>query len=168
VVLKVCHHVTVKTKANATPKTAAPAPAAAVPAPATPSIPAPDGLRAGLRDCANSERAKVGLPPVSDDPALDLAAQGHAVDMQVRNYFDHDTPDGKTPWDRIRSAISTLGEKVFDWMGENIAAGFDDAPSTCVGWMNSPGHRANILNAHYDKIGTGWIDGYAVQDFGGS
>lgn len=124
----------------------------------------PSGLRAAVRECANTERAKVGLPPLADDITLDRAAQGHAEDMAERGFFSHDTPEGRTPWDRIAAAL--LGATPFSVMGENIAMGFRDVDATCVGWMNSPGHRANILDPDFHLIGTAWVDGYAVQDFG--
>lgn len=153
-------------------------PVTVAPKPATPTTPAtttgtvtttaaaaPDGLRAEVRDCANTERAKAGLPALTDDPALDRAAQAHAEDMRNRDYFAHDTPEGLAPWDRIAAALQD--EQPFTSMGENIAMGYADVASTCDGWMNSPGHRANILNPDYDAIGTAWVDSYAVQDFGG-
>lgn len=143
------------------PATTPSTPASAAPTPAA----APGGERAQIRDCANTERAKVGLGPLADDAALDRAAQAHAEDMRARDYFAHESPEGTMPWDRIEATLR--GEAPFTWMGENIAMGFADVPATCVGWMNSPGHRANILNPHYDTIGTAWVDGYAVQEFGG-
>jgi uncharacterized protein YkwD len=167
-----------KKKLKATkPKIAsAPAPAATDPAPPAtaasadkpvtePDVPAPLGVRGDLRDCANSERAKVGLKPLKDNPILDIAAQAHVLDMKVRSYFAHDTPEGQSPFDRIDALYKGLNP--LTWMGENIAMGFADAASTCVGWMNSPGHRANILRPQFTEIGTGWIDGYAAQEFGG-
>jgi uncharacterized protein YkwD len=84
--------------------------------------------------------------------------------MATRHYFDHATPEGLMPWDRIAATLG--GETPFSTMGENIAEGFADAPSTCLGWMNSAGHRANILSGNFDAIGVGWAGGYAVQTFG--
>lgn len=124
----------------------------------------PSGLRAAIRQCANRERAKAGLPALAADVTLDRAAEGHAEDMAARHFFSHDTPEGRTPWDRIKAALQ--GAEPFMVMGENIAMGFADADATCVGWMNSPGHRANILDRDFTLIGTAWVDGYAVQDFG--
>lgn len=120
---------------------------------------------AGLRACANRERSKRGLPALKQDAALDRAAQRHAEDMAAKDYFDHQSKDGRSPWKRIAAAL--LGEKPFGSMGENIAMGYPDADATCDGWMNSPGHRANILRKTFTHIGVGWKDGYAVQDFGG-
>jgi uncharacterized protein YkwD len=168
--VRVCWKKKVAKKAapKATPAAAAPEPAPVAPVtpPATePDAPAPGGLRGGLRDCANNERAKAGLGPLRDNAILDIAAQAHALDMKVRNYFSHESPGGKSPFDRIDALFN--GINPFSWMGENIAKGFEDAESVCEGWMNSPGHRANILRPQFDSIGTGWVDGYAAQEFGG-
>lgn len=155
-------------KKVAKPASATPAPASSTPTPApaaAPEVPAPTGIRADLRECANKERAKVGLGPLKDNPVLDAAAQAHVIDMKVRNFFAHENLDGKSPFDRIDALFK--GDNPFSWMGENIAMGFDDAWDTCEGWMNSPGHKANILRPQFDSIGTGWIDGYAAQEFGG-
>jgi uncharacterized protein YkwD len=131
---------------------------------AEPDTPAPGGIRADLRECANKERAKVGLGALKDNPILDVAAQAHSLDMKLRHYFSHDTPEGKSPFDRIDALYN--GFNPLTWMGENIAMGFEDAASVCEAWMNSPGHRANILRPQFKEIGTGWIDGYAAQEFG--
>lgn len=126
---------------------------------------APAGKRQSLRACANRARAAHHLSFLHDDPALDRAAQKHAADMQRRSYFDHNTPAGRTPWDRIRAALG--GEHPFTSMGENIAEGYSNGADTCTAWLHSPDHRRNILDPHFDRIGTGWAGGYAVQDFGG-
>lgn len=147
----------------------APAPAAVAAvvtrAPAVAPAPALTALQQGLVDCANGARAQAGLPALRVDGALTRAAQGHAADMLARNYFDHITPEGLAPWDRIAAVLD--GEAPFQTMGENIALGYADAPSTCLGWMNSAGHRANILSPSFTAIGVGWASGYAVQTFGG-
>lgn len=121
-------------------------------------------LQQALVTCTNRARAAHGLPALSADPALTRAAQGHAADMDARGYFDHTTPEGLEPWDRIRAALGSADP--FTAMGENIAMGYAGADATCDGWMNSPGHRANILSEEFTLIGTGWVDGYAVQNFG--
>ena len=101
----------------------------------------------------NTERAKQGLPPLAFDNALRDVARAHSKDMFSRGYFSHNTPEGKSPFDRMDDAHIT-----YQFAGENLAL----APSTSLamqGLMNSPGHRANILNPHYNKIGIGVIDG---------
>ncbi|MGB8941584.1 MAG: CAP domain-containing protein, partial [Streptomyces sp.] len=112
----------------------------------------------------NQERAKVGCSPVSGDSALASLAGNFSSDMAERDFFDHTDPDGLTPWDRAEKAgISDLG-------GENIARGQANAQSVMDAWMNSPGHRANILNCDYKTLGVGahFAPGgpWWTQDFG--
>ncbi|MFF5846191.1 CAP domain-containing protein [Streptomyces massasporeus] len=97
----------------------------------------------------NEERAKVGCSPVAANSALQSLAQNYSEDMAARGFFDHTDPDGSTPWDRAEQAgISNLG-------GENIARGQADAAAVMDAWMNSPGHRANILNCDFKTLGVG-------------
>ncbi|MEV7081296.1 CAP domain-containing protein [Streptomyces sp. NPDC093516] len=97
----------------------------------------------------NQERAKVGCSPVAANSALTDLAQSYSEDMAARGFFDHTDPDGRTPWDRAEKAgISNLG-------GENIARGQADAAAVMDAWMNSPGHRANILNCDFKTLGVG-------------
>ncbi len=88
--------------------------------------------------------------------------------MAAQNYFDHTALDGRSPGDRIAAA----GYEAWSW-GENIAAGYTSPQSVVDGWMNSPGHRANILNSGFCDIGVGYAyDGeshyryYWTQNFG--
>ncbi len=97
----------------------------------------------------NAERAKVGCSPVTADSALASLATAFSDDMADRGFFDHTDPDGDTPWDRAQAAgISNLG-------GENIARGQADAEAVMQAWMNSPGHKANILNCDFKTLGVG-------------
>jgi len=101
----------------------------------------------------NSERKKAGLLPVTADIGLTEVGRAHSQDMFARGYFSHYTPEGESPFDRMDKAAI-----VYTYAGENLAL----APSTDLamqGLMNSPGHRANILNPHFNKIGVGVIDG---------
>lgn len=101
----------------------------------------------------NTERAKEGLQFVSFDNSLRDVARAHSDDMFRRGYFSHYTPEGLSPFDRMNNA----GIK-YTYAGENLAL----APSTQLamqGLMNSPGHRANILNPGFNKVGIGVIDG---------
>lgn|SRR5579885_2093976 len=112
----------------------------------------------------NTQRAQYGLAPLSFDESLALVARAHSQDMFKRGYFSHFTPEGLSPFDRMAKAGIT-----FTSAGENLAL----APSTELamqGLMNSPGHRANILDPGYHKIGIGAVDGgiYGImftQDF---
>ncbi|MGW6295388.1 CAP domain-containing protein [Streptomyces sp. NPDC055058] len=97
----------------------------------------------------NQERAKVGCRPVAADNALAGLAKAFSDDMAERGFFDHTDPDGATPWDRAKEAgIADLG-------GENIARGQLDAAAVMEAWMNSPGHKANILNCDFKTLGVG-------------
>jgi uncharacterized protein YkwD len=114
----------------------------------------------------NAERAKAGCGPLAAEGRLTTAAQGHTSDMAQNNYFDHTSLDGRTMVDRIRATGFPLTA-----VGENIAAGTATAAATLQLWMNSPGHRANILNCAYTQIGVGYAEGgsyryYWTQDFG--
>jgi uncharacterized protein YkwD len=108
---------------------------------------------AAVVDIVNEERARAGCPSVRGEAALHDLARRHSADMAARGYFDHTDPDGRTPWDRAEAAgISGVG-------GENIAMGAPDARSVMDMWMDSPGHRANILNCDFTRIGVGRYDG---------
>ncbi|MFE9678764.1 CAP domain-containing protein [Streptomyces sp. NPDC006259] len=112
----------------------------------------------------NEERAKVGCSAVSANSSLADLAQKFSEDMAARGFFDHTDPDGATPWDRAgKAGISDLG-------GENIARGQADAAAVMEAWMNSPGHRANILNCDFKTLGVGVHLGsggpWWTQDFG--
>ncbi|GGY43931.1 CAP domain-containing protein [Streptomyces djakartensis] len=122
-------------------------------APEKPSAPAAlseeSAAAAQVLSLVNEERAKVGCSPVAANSALTELAQSYSEDMAARGFFDHTDPNGRTPWDRAAKAgISNLG-------GENIARGQADAAAVMDAWMNSPGHRANILNCDFKTLGVG-------------
>ncbi|CAM5490384.1 CAP domain-containing protein [Streptomyces purpurascens] len=122
-------------------------------APEKPSAPAAlseeSAAAAQVLKLVNEERAKVGCSALAANSALTELAQNYSEDMRARGFFDHTDPDGKTPWDRAEAAgISNLG-------GENIARGQADAAAVMDAWMNSPGHRANILNCDFKTLGVG-------------
>ncbi|MFF8428647.1 MULTISPECIES: CAP domain-containing protein [unclassified Streptomyces] len=112
----------------------------------------------------NEERAKVGCSALAANSSLTGLAEAFSGDMAARDFFDHTDPDGATPWDRAAKAgITGLG-------GENIARGQADAAAVMQAWMDSPGHRANILNCDFKTLGVGvhfGSDGpWWTQDFG--
>jgi uncharacterized protein YkwD len=128
----------------------------------TTTVPPQDETEDQVVDLVNKERAKSGCDPLRVDPKLAQAAQEHSSDMADRDYFDHTTPEGLTFADRIvNSGYPTPG-------AENIAVGQKNAQQVMEGWMNSDGHRANILNCDLNAIGVGLDeDGmYWTQDFG--
>lgn len=105
---------------------------------------------AGLLDETNAQRANNGAPTLQLNSQLNQAAQAKAEDMVARNYWSHTSPDGKEPWWFIANA----GYK-YTTAGENLAYGFVSSNATITGWMNSSGHRANLLNANFQEVGFG-------------
>ncbi|MBC9723554.1 CAP domain-containing protein [Streptomyces sp. TRM68367] len=137
-------------------------------APEKPSAPvtvsAQAAAEAEVLRLVNEERSKAGCSPVAANSALRELAEDFSEDMAARGFFDHTDPDGASPWDRAAKAgIKNLG-------GENIARGQADAAAVMEGWMNSPGHRANILNCDFKTLGVGVHFGsggpWWTQDFG--
>jgi uncharacterized protein YkwD len=110
-------------------------------------------LEAEMLELVNGERAAAGLKPLTFDPELVPVARAHSSDMFGRGYFSHNTPEGLSPFDRIRG-----GGVTFRTAGENLAL----APTLTIaheGLMNSPGHRANILRPEFGRLGIGIMDG---------
>jgi uncharacterized YkwD family protein/spore coat assembly protein SafA len=99
----------------------------------------------------NVERAKAGLPALSINWQLARVARYKSQDMINNNYFDHTSPTYGSPFDMMQS----FGIR-FTAAGENIAYGQTSPQEVMTGWMNSPGHRANILNSSYTQIGVGY------------
>ncbi|MFB7084439.1 CAP domain-containing protein [Streptomyces sp. NPDC056296] len=130
----------------------------------------PDGLvrtTAEVVELTNRERIRAGLPALAVDARLARAAQAHSADMVARDFYSHTDPDGGKPWDRAAAAGATRRT-----VGENIACGQRSPADVVEGWMNSPGHRANILKPDFTHIGIGLAGGgragtYWTQVFGG-
>ncbi len=99
---------------------------------------------------ANEARVQNGLGELTPNALLSKAAQNKANDMLAKQYFAHNTPDGATPW----SFIKAVGYS-YTTAGENLAIDFTEAENIQSAWMNSPGHRANILNKNFQEIGIG-------------
>lgn len=113
------------------------------------------GLSTNISDNAllsetNLQRTNNAEQALTLNTELDNAAQAKANDMAKRNYWSHDTPDGRTPW----SFITAAG---YDYQaaGENLAYGFSSSDAVITGWMNSPEHRANVLGRSYTNVGFG-------------
>lgn len=107
-----------------------------------------------LISLTNAERIKYGLTPLALDTNLKTASLNKAVDMISNNYFDHFSPSGKTPWYFINNAHYD-----YTYAGENLAMDFRTAEGVVKAWMDSPTHRANILNSRYDDIAISVING---------
>lgn len=122
-----------------------------------------------LVNLANSDRQSNNLSSLVTNPLLERAAQLKANDMLSRGYFSHVTPDGKTPW----YWLNLVGYK-YSAAGENLAINFVDSKDINDAWMNSPSHRANILNNKFSEIGVAAAKGvyqgretiFVVQFFG--
>lgn len=121
-------------------------------------------------DATNTQRIAAQLPPLKINTELNASAKIKVQDMITNQYFEHVSPAGKS--------VANLGDEVgyeYIIMGENLALGdFTDANDLLTAWMNSPGHRANIVNTHYQDIGVyaaqatykGRTVWFAVQHFG--
>ncbi|GAA2849122.1 hypothetical protein GCM10010517_06420 [Streptosporangium fragile] len=136
--------------------TPAPTPTATpTPAPATPTASPSPTQGSSTADevvrLTNAERRKAGCGALVHDPQLRAAAQGHSADMAAKNYFSHTSQDGRTMTDRIKAS----GFSPMRAWAENIAMGQRTPAEVVQGWMNSSGHRANILNCTYTHIGVG-------------
>jgi uncharacterized protein YkwD len=114
-------------------------------------------VRAAILCLINRERSLAGEHPLVPVASLATAAQGHSEDMGFGDYFSHITPRGQTPSDRMRATGYLKAGQAYE-VGENIAfgTGWLATPQSIVaGWMASPGHRANILDAGYRDTGIG-------------
>lgn len=108
----------------------------------------------------NSERASAGCGPLRVDSRLTSAAQEHSEDMDRRNYMSHQNPEGEGPGERARR------HGYNSWGAENVAKGQTSPQQVMNAWMNSPGHRANILNCGLVSIGVGESGNAWTQKFG--
>ncbi|MET8993966.1 CAP domain-containing protein [Amycolatopsis sp. NPDC004169] len=161
---------------SAAPTTSSAAPAttetSASPQPSTSAAPPPTSTKPAARvapsttaqviSLVNDERAKAGCEPLTEESHVTKAAQDFSDKMSDENFFSHTSPDGTTFDQRIKQAGYPKPG------AENIARGQTSAAQVMDSWMNSEGHRANILNCSLKKIGVGLTtDGwYWVQDFG--
>jgi uncharacterized protein YkwD len=103
-----------------------------------------------LEDLVNDHRASVGCQPLTWISEMARVAQEHSEDMARRNFFDHTNPDGLTPFDRMERAGLTATRAA-----ENIAWGQASAQEVLRGWLDSPGHRANLENCQLTEHGLG-------------
>lgn len=146
--------------------TARPAPTTPAPEPAPEPPPAADTSDAGqVLALVNAERARAGCDPVALDDRLTRAAAGHSQDMATANFFSHDSQDGRSFADRIRATGYPAPRS------ENLAAGQRTAAAVMESWMNSAGHKANILDCTATEMGLASAEGgdfgiYWTQNFG--
>lgn len=121
---------------------------------AIPSAGSYQSMEAEVVKLVNQERAKYGLQPLKSDWELARVARFKSEDMRDRHYFNHNSPQYGSPHQMIRNfGISYRAS------GENIAAGQTSAQAVFNAWMNSAGHRQNILSSNYTHIGVGYAKG---------
>ncbi|AOT69681.1 SafA/ExsA family spore coat assembly protein [Geosporobacter ferrireducens] len=99
----------------------------------------------------NVERGKYGLKPLTENAALSNVARTKSVDMRDKGYFSHTSPTYGSPFDMMKKFGIT-----YSYAGENIAMGQKTPEEVMKGWMNSPGHRKNILSENFTQIGVGY------------
>ncbi len=104
----------------------------------------------GLLEATNSQRVQAGIATLSLNNQLSTAAQNKANDMAKKNYWSHETPEGKQPW----VFIAQTGY-IYNKAGENLAFGFDTNNQVIDGWLNSATHRANMLDSNFQEVGFG-------------
>jgi uncharacterized protein YkwD len=102
----------------------------------------------------NDYRADRGLPPLHENACLMKAAQDRMRDMTDGGWWSHESPDGVSPFVWLNAR-----DYPYAYAGENLAMGFETAKVLVSSWMESPGHRANIMGAQYDDCGIAIIEG---------
>lgn len=128
-----------------------------------PTAQSPNTFEQQVADLVNAERRKQGLPALTHRADLKNVAEKKAMDMINSNYFSHNSPNYGSPFQMLK----TFGIS-YRTAGENIAKGQRTPQEVMNAWMNSSGHRANILNQNFDSIGVGFYQGAWVQMFTGS
>jgi uncharacterized protein YkwD len=127
-------------------------------------------IREAILCLHNKIRAEHGLPSLRENKRLRKAALGHSKDMVKDRFFEHTTPEGTTMVDRILRAKYVRDDE--GWaLGENLAWGtgsFGTPRGAVDAWMNSPGHRANLLRRTYRDVGIGIVLGVPVSDAAGT
>ncbi len=140
------------------------------PTPAPAPAPAPMGFASEILGLVNDARSSTQTcgsrgtfaptAPLTLEPRLAAAAQGHAEDMSVKGYFSHTGQDGSSVATRVTRQGYTWSQ-----VGENIAYGYPDAAQVMAGWLKSEGHCANLMNPGYTELGVGKSGTYWVQVF---
>ena len=138
------------TPAKATPTEATPAKTSPSTTTKTPTLTENNKLEKEVVTLVNQERAKLGLAPLKDNSQLSNVARTKSEDMANKNYFSHTSPTYGSPFDMMKKFGIT-----YTTAGENIAMGQQTAASVMDGWMNSSGHKANILSKDFTEIGVG-------------
>jgi uncharacterized protein YkwD len=124
---------------------------------ATPAL-ASDITRASVVAAMNVYRAEHNLPLLREDLRLDAAAEDRMRDMEDQGYWAHESPDGRSPF----TWLAPHGYEIH-YAGENLATGFETTELLLDGWMESRGHRDNILSPHFEDCGIAIIDGMTMR-----
>lgn len=109
--------------------------------------------RSGLLSSTNVQRNSNGQASLTINEKLNQAAQAKANDMVARNYWSHNTPEEEEPW-----IFFDAQGYIYTKAGENLAYGFDTSGATVIGWMNSPSHKANLLDSAFTEVGFGFAN----------
>ena len=127
-----------------------------------------DITKSSLENFINQTRQSLGLKPLSENEKLNQAARLKAENMVKDQYFNHTSPSGITPWFWFKQAGYN-----YKYAGENLAVGFFESQEVYNAWLNSPSHKANIINPNYTEVGTAVLPGFGsnntivvVQEFG--
>jgi uncharacterized protein YkwD len=115
---------------------------------------ASDITRDSVLAAMNQRRIEANLAPLHDDPRLNAAAEDRMRDMEERGYWAHRSPDGRSPFSWLR-----VHRYFLRTAGENLATGFETTELLTAGWMESRGHRANIMSPDFADCGIAVIDG---------
>ncbi len=119
------------------------------------------GFFSELLTLTNQARQNAGIEALHFSYELGQSAQTYAEDLATQNFFSHTGKDGSTLGSRL-----TASGYDFAAAGENLAAGQQTASGVFQGWMNSPGHRANILQSEFTEVGFGLFDATGSSDYG--
>jgi len=127
-----------------------------------------DITKINLENSVNKTRQSLGLKPLAGNDKLNKAAMAKAQNMVQNQYFSHTSPTGVSPWFWFLQAGYN-----YKYAGENLAVGFYESEEVYEAWLNSPSHKANIVNPNYTEVGTAVLGGFGsnntiivVQEFG--
>ncbi len=110
----------------------------------------------------NVQRVTNGLAPLTLEARLSKAAEDRMRDMEDGAWWSHESPEGRSPF--VWLAVRAYN---YEYAGENLATGFETAGLLVGSWMESPGHRANILSANFEECGVAIIDGSTIRPSSG-
>ncbi|NJN88678.1 MAG: CAP domain-containing protein [Leptolyngbyaceae cyanobacterium SL_7_1] len=129
------------------------------PSPTPPTPPTATSFESQVLQLTNTFRQQNGLTPLSYNAKLAAAAESHSQNMALQDFFSHTGSNGSSPFDRMQAAGYN-----FSSAAENIGAGYATPEAVVQGWINSPGHRANMLNPNLRELGVGHY--YLANDTG--